>query len=78
MAIKTISQRDFILTEATVKTDDLNELAGILKAAKANAKIVAVYNQGGTIGVNIEQRTRIPEGISNEVRKLVGIDDRDI
>jgi hypothetical protein len=78
MAIKVMSQRDFILTEATVKTDDLNELAGILKAAKANAKIVAVYNQGGTIGVNIEQRTRIPEGVSAEVRKLVGVNDREL
>jgi hypothetical protein len=78
MAIKIKVQKDYLLTEATVETTDLNALGEILKATKTNAKIVAVFNQGGVIGVNIEQRTKISESISTEVRKLIGVEDRDL
>ena len=78
MAIKIKVQRDYLLTEATVETSDLNSLAEILKAAKASGKIVAVYNQGGVIGVNIEQRTKIPEGKSEEIRAILNVADKEL
>jgi len=76
MSIKIKVQRDYLLTEATVETSDLNALSELLKSAKATGKIVAIYSQGGTVGVSIEQKSLIHESISEEVRKMVGVQDR--
>jgi hypothetical protein len=44
-----------------------------MRASKATGTIVATYNQGGMMGVNIEQSKHISEKVSEDVRKIVGV-----
>lgn len=79
MPIRIKSQKDCLSTEATLESDtDLNELDQLMKASKATGKIVAVYNQGGRLGVNVEQKTRVSGSASEEVRKIVGVRTREL
>lgn len=79
MAISIKSQKDVLVTEATLESDtDLNSLDQLMRSSKATGKIVAVYNQGGRLGVNIEQRSRMSEKVSEEVRNIVGIGTREL
>ena len=79
MAIKIKTQKDVLLTEATLESDtDLNSLDQLMRSSKATGKIVAVYNQGGRLGVNVEQRSRVSESLSPEVRKMVGVGTREL
>ena len=74
MPINIKTQKDCLVTEATLESDtDLNSLDQLMRLSKATGKIVAVYNQGGRLGVNIEQKTRISEKVSEEVRNIVGV-----
>jgi hypothetical protein len=52
-------QKDFLLTEGS--------------ATKATGKIIAVWSNGGLVGVNIEQKTRATEDESVKMRKTVGV-----
>jgi len=79
MPINIKSQKDVLLTEATLGADtDLNSLDQLMRASKATGKIVAVYNQGGRLGVNVEQRSRVSESKSEEVRQIVGVGTREL
>jgi len=79
MAIKLKVQKDYLLTEASAELPtDLNELDSEMRKTKATGKIVAVYSNGGLLGVNIEQKTRATEEESNKMRKAVGVSNRDL
>lgn len=74
MPINIKSQKDCLTTEVSVSLPtDLNALDQLMRASKATGKIVAVYNQGGMLGVNIEQKKTIPVKISESVRDMIGI-----
>jgi hypothetical protein len=49
-----------------------------MRSSKATGKIVAVYNQGGMLGVNVEQKQHISEKVADEVRKIVGVGTREL
>jgi hypothetical protein len=73
------SQKDCLTTEVSVSLPtDLNALDQLMRASKATGKIVAVYNQGGMLGVNIEQKTRVPERVSEDVRQLIGVTSKEM
>lgn len=79
MSIDIKSQKDVLVTEATLEKDtDLNSLDELMRAIKGTGRIVAVYNQGGRLGVNLEQRTRIAEKVSADVRALTGVTSREM
>jgi hypothetical protein len=79
MTIKIISQKDYLVTEVNIALpSDLNELDTVMKAARGTGRIVATYQQGGVYGINLEQRTRIREGVADQVRKLVGVQTTEI
>ena len=62
MAIRIKVQRNYYLSEVTMELPtDLGVLDDLLKATKASGRIVSLYNQGGVLGVNVEQRTKIQE-----------------
>ncbi len=74
MAIKIKVQKDYYLTEVSIDLpSDPGELDDLLKAIKTTGKIVTQYNQGSVQGINIEQRTKIPESVSSEIRRLLDI-----
>jgi hypothetical protein len=79
MAIKLKAQKDYLLTEASAELPtDLNELDSEMRKTKATGKIVAVYSNGGLVGVNMEQKTRATEEEAAKMRKTVGVADRDL
>jgi hypothetical protein len=79
MPINIKSQKDSLVTEASLDMDtNLNDLDQLMRSSKATGKIVAVYNQGGRLGVNVEQRSRVSETVADDVRKIVGVGTREL
>jgi hypothetical protein len=79
LPIKIKSQKDHLITETSVSLPtDLNTLDQLMRSSKATGKIVAVYNQGGMLGVNVEQKQHISEKVSDDVRKIVGVGTREL
>jgi len=87
--IKIRAQADYLLTEANIeilapgpsRRDEecqLNALDYLMRTSGATGRIVAQYNQGHLQGINIEQKTKVKDGISDEVRKLTGVDTTEI
>lgn len=75
MTTKVKVQRDYLLTEVSLEKDsDLTELDAIMKATKATGKIVVLYNQGGRLGINLEQKTKATEADSAKMRDIIGVD----
>jgi len=79
MAIKIKSQKDVLATEFSIELPaNLNEVDQLMRAAKSTGTIVATYNQGGMLGINVKQNTRVPQNISEDVRELIGIKTREM
>jgi hypothetical protein len=79
MSIKIKSQKDFQTTKVSLELPaDLQELDSLMRSSNATGTIVATYNQGGLMGVNIEQNKHIPEKIAEQVRDLVGVTSKEI
>jgi hypothetical protein len=79
LAIKIKSQKDHLITETSVALPtDLNTLDQLMRSSKATGKIVAVYNQGGMLGVNVEQKQHISDKISPEIRNIIGVGTREL
>lgn len=74
MQPKIKSQADYLLTEVTLEMPfDVAEADDLMKAMRANGKMVVQYNGGNCPGINIEQKTRISEKIAAEIRAKVGV-----
>lgn len=72
MSVKIKTEKNYLLTEVNIDLPvDMTELERELKSMNSSAKVVAVYNQGGTLGVNVEQRTKVPESVVAQVRELL-------
>jgi small ligand-binding sensory domain FIST len=75
MEPKIVAQKDYYVTEVTVALPtDVAQLNDLLQALKTNGKMVVQYNHGPILGVNIEQRLKVPETVSSEIRRILGID----
>ena len=67
-------QKDYYLTEVSIDLPaNIGEIDELLKAIKTTGKTVIQYNQGSVQGINIEQRTKIPDLVAAEIRQLLGI-----
>lgn len=74
MPIKIKTQKDHLLTEVSIELPtDLNSLDKLMKLSKATGKIVAIYNQGGLMQVNLDQKSPVPEKSSEEIREILGV-----
>jgi hypothetical protein len=79
MAINIKSQKDSLTTEVAIAMPtDLNSLDQLMRSSKATGKIVAVYNQGGMMGVSVEQKQHMSEKESGEVRNILGVGTREL
>lgn len=75
MAVKMKAQRDYYLTEVSVALPaTVSEVDLLLKATKANGKMVVLYNGGAVQGINVEQRTKISDAKSEEIRGALSIE----
>jgi hypothetical protein len=78
MTIRIKTQRDYLLTEASIELPcDISALDYLMKASKGSGKITAVYEGGGVLGVNVEQKTRIRDAMSDKVRELIGVESKE-
>lgn len=74
MAIKIKVQKDYYVTEVSIDLpSNPGELDELLKAIKTTGKAVVQYNQGSVQGINVEQRTRIPDALAIDIRQMLGI-----
>lgn len=79
MAIKIKTQRDYFVTEVTLELPvNADEVDQLMRALKANGKVVTQYNGGKFPGINIEQRTRIPEHLAPQLRSILGIGEKEL
>ena len=79
MPITIKSQKDSLSTKVNIGLPtNLNDLDTLMRTSKATGSIVATYSTGGLMGVCIEQNKHIPEKISDQVREIVGITNREI
>jgi hypothetical protein len=68
-----------LLTEVSIELPcNLNDLDSLMKASRGTGKIVAVYQQGGVVGVNVEQKTKIRGATADRVREMVGVIDKEL
>jgi len=79
MAVKIKTQHDYLLTEVSVDLPcDLNALDNLMRISRGTGKIVAVYSEGGLLGINVEQKTKVRAGVSDKVREVVGVESKEI
>ncbi len=79
MAIKIKSHKDCLTTKVSIELPtDLQALDTLMRVSKATGTITATYNQGGIMGVAIEQNKHIPEKVSEEVRTIVGVSSKEM
>jgi hypothetical protein len=74
MPVKIKVQKDYFMTEVSADLPaDVGELNDELLAIGTTGKMVVQYNHGSVQGINVEQRTKIPDNVADEIRKLLGI-----
>ncbi len=79
MAVGIKVQRDYYLTEVSIELPaDVQQVDALMKATKTNGKMVVQYNQGSVQGVNVEQRTKIPENKATEIRSILGVGETEL
>ena len=78
MAIKVKTQKSYYVTEFTVELPVNNgDLDDLLKAIKSTGKTTTLYNRGSVLGINVEQREKVPAGeIDTKIRNLLGLDSK--
>lgn len=75
MATKVKTQKDYLLTQCTIELPaNVAELDSILRTSKASGKMIVLYESGGIIGVNVEQKTKTTAVNSVKVRDLLGVE----
>ena len=79
MAIKIKAQKDVLRTEASIELPaDVSQVDELLRATKTNGKMVVLYNQGYVQGINLEQNTKVPAGKSEEIRKILSVETKEL
>lgn len=72
-------QKDYYLTEVSVGLPtNVSEVDQLLKLTKANGKMVVLYNGGAIQGINVEQKTKLTESKSIEIRGALGIETKEL
>ena len=80
MPINIKTQKDYLITDVSLDPvgTDLNSLDALMRASKATGKIVAVYNQGGLMNINLDQKSHIAEKFTEQVRNILGVGTKEI
>lgn len=80
MAIHIRAQKDYLVTESSLDVPcnltELNEL--LAEVGGTGSRIVAMYSVGRMMSVNVEQRTKVPDSVADEVRRIVGVNTKEI
>lgn len=73
--IKVKTQRDFLLTESVFEGSP-KEIDDELKGMETTGKMTIQYNEGGILGITVEQKKKLTESESNQVREMLGVKSR--
>jgi hypothetical protein len=72
-------QKDIYLTEVSIELpSSVAEIDEVLRASKSTGKLVVLYNNGLHAAINVEQKTKINDAKSEQMRALLAIPDNDI
>lgn len=73
MSVKVKATRSYYVTEVSIDLpSDVKEIDALLKQLRSNGKMVVIYSGGSTQGMNVEQRTRIPDdSVDEQIRDLL-------
>lgn len=79
MPINIKSQRDCLTTKVAISLPvDLNALDQLLRASKSTGHMIATYNQGGLLGVNIEQNKNLNDKVSKKIRDMADVGTKEL
>lgn len=80
MPIKIKTQKDYLSTKVSLDPSgtDIGDLDSLMKATGSTGRIVAVYNQGGLMNIDLEQNSHIQEKFSEQVRNILSVGTREI
>ena len=75
MALRVKTQKSYYVTEFTVELPaDAGEIDDQLRAIKSTGKTVILHNDGHVLGINVEQKEKIPtDAIDTQIRELLGL-----
>jgi hypothetical protein len=74
MAVRAKVQKDYFLTEVSIDLpSDPAEIDSVVRAIKTTGKMVTVYYDGHIQGINVEQKTKLTEHQSAEIRRILGL-----
>lgn len=77
MVVKVKVQKDHYLTEVSVEVPaDVSQVDELLKATKTTGKMIVLYNRGGVQAINIEQKTMINTKDGDQIKKILGIEEK--
>jgi hypothetical protein len=77
MSVKIKIQKDYYVNEVSLELPaNVSDVDELLKLTRTNGKMVVQYNQGNIQGINIEQRTKLSDAKSSEIRPLLDIPDK--
>jgi len=79
VAFKVKKQKDIYLTEVSVDLPaNISEIDNMLRLSKSTGKLVVLYNNGFHAAINVEQKTKINDEKSEQMRSILAIPDNDI
>jgi hypothetical protein len=74
MPIKVKNQKDYLLTEVTMDLPtSVSEIDALMRSIKASGKVVILYQDGGIMGVNVEQKKKTTPAETEKVKHLLGV-----
>lgn len=75
MPTKVKTQKDYLLTEVTIELPaNIGEIDHLMRSTKASGKVTVLYQNGGVMGVSVEQKTKTTQTDSVKVRDLLGVE----
>jgi hypothetical protein len=74
MAIKAKTQKDHYLTEVSVELPaEPKDVDALLRSIKTTGEMLVLYNEGGIIGINFKQKTKMNDTQASELREKLGL-----
>ncbi|HEX5426681.1 MAG TPA: hypothetical protein VFW94_24425 [Candidatus Acidoferrales bacterium] len=74
MSISLKAQRSYYVTESSIELPaKVEDIDALVRELRADGKMVVVYSGGGVQGTTVEQKTRIPAHVDDQVRELLNL-----
>lgn len=73
-AIKVKATRSYYVTEVSIDLPEkVEDVDALVRELKTDGKMVVVYSGGGTQGMTVEQKHRVPDHVDSKIRNLLNL-----